>query len=133
MDVTEDPKDVEPEPESEAQPEDDEERRGFRRGLFSSILEGGAAIRRGQGVVSDIAVGTKEEVVRLIGAEVRGFLDKMDVVDLMQDVVAGLAVEINAEIRFKRTDEGVTPEVVRNDAKIVEDADPPPEPSDEEG
>ena len=72
--------------------------RSFRRlgdQLFSSLLgEPTAAFKRGQGLVTGVAQGTKEELVRMISAEVRGFLDKMDAVDLMQEIVSGLVIEM---------------------------------------
>jgi hypothetical protein len=75
-------------------------------GLFNSLLDSGSAIKRGQDIVTGLAGGTKEEIVRIVGSEVRGFLDKMDIVDLAQEVVSGLVIDVNAQIRFRRDAEG---------------------------
>ena len=93
--------------------EDDHDERGragigrkIGEGILSGLLEGGAAIRRGQDKVSGVAAGTKEEVLRIVGSEVRGFLDKIDVVDIMQQVVSGLVIDVNAQIRIRRDEDG---------------------------
>lgn len=103
-------------PEEEAYDRDDrgarERRRRLGDAIVSGILESGAAIRRGQDLIGGVASGTKEEIVRIVGAEVRGFLDKMDVVDLAQEVVSGLVVEVKTEIRFRRDDQGKVRPVV---------------------
>ena len=70
------PSDEEPRLEDEVRAE------ARRRGLggLLNMLDSGA--RRGQDLVAEAARGSKEEFVRVISSEVRGFLDKMDVVDL---------------------------------------------------
>lgn len=94
----------------ESEDAEDPNRAGIGRkigeGILSSLLEGGAAIRRGQDKVSGVAQGTKEEILRIVGSEVRGFLDKIDVVDMMQQVVSGLVIDVNAQIRIRRDEEG---------------------------
>jgi hypothetical protein len=56
----------------------------------------------------------------VISAEVRGFLDKMDVVDLAQEIVSGLKVEAHVEIKFSRDADGhVQPEVTKSDTKLA--------------
>lgn len=118
--------------EPESPPADDEReepdvedalRREVRRrglGALLGLLDSGA--RRGQEVVSEVAKGSKDELVRLISAEVRGFLDKMDVVDLAQQVVAGLRVDVHAQIRFSRDADGrIQPEVTRSETKLASD------------
>ncbi len=101
----------------------DERERSFRRlgdSLISSIWgDSSAAIKRGQGLVTGVAQGTKEELVRMISAEVRGFLDKMDAADLVQEIVSGLVIEMKTEIRFRRSEDGrLEPEVRTSEAKL---------------
>ena len=52
--------------------------------------------------MTGVAQDTKEEVLRIVGSEVRGFLDKMDIVDMMQQVVSGLVIDVNAQRRLER-------------------------------
>jgi hypothetical protein len=97
--------------------------RSFRRlgdSLISSIWgDSSAAFKRGQGLVTGVAQGTKEELVRMISAEVRGFLDKMDAADLVQEIVSGLVIEMKTEIRFRRSEDGkLEPEVRTSEAKL---------------
>lgn len=90
--------------------EGEERAKAFRRfgdNLLTNLIgDSSAAFRRGQGLVTGVAQGTKEELVRMISAEVRGFLDKMDAVELVQSVVSGLVIEMKTEIRFKRAADG---------------------------
>lgn len=104
----------------------EERERSFRRlgdSLISTIWgDSSAAFKRGQGLVTGVAHGTKEELVRLISAEVRGFLDKMDAADLVQEIVSGLVIEMKTEIRFRRSDDGrLEPEVRTSESKIGHD------------
>ena len=104
----------------------DERDRSFRRlgdSLISSIWgDSSAAFKRGQGLVTGVAQGTKEELVRMISAEVRGFLDKMDAADLVQEIVSGLVIEMKTEIRFRRSEDGrLEPEVRTSEAKLGHD------------
>jgi hypothetical protein len=120
--------------EDELGPEDDPDgrgRAGFGRkigeGILSGLLEGGAAIRRGQDKVSGVAQGTKEEVLRIVGTEVRGFLDKVDIVDMMQQVVSGLVIDVNAQIRIRRDEDGkLATEVEKQDVRVGHEEDEPP-------
>jgi hypothetical protein len=101
----------------------EERERSFRRigdSLISTIWgDSSAAIKRGQGLVTGVAQGTKEELVRMISAEVRGFLDKMDAADLVQEIVSGLVIEMKTEIRFRRSEDGrIEPEVRTSEAKL---------------
>lgn len=74
----------------------------FKR-MLSDLLDSGAALRRGsQEIVTGVAVGTKDELVRMATGEIRGFLEKLDVADIVQDIVAGLVIEVKAEIKFSR-------------------------------
>jgi hypothetical protein len=121
----------EPTGDEERRTEEDENGRSRARfsrkigeGIISGLLEGGAAIRRGQDKVTDVAQGTKEEVLRIVGSEVRGFLDKMDIVDMMQQVVSGLVIDVNAQIRIRRDDEGkIATEVTKQDIALTNDGD----------
>jgi hypothetical protein len=103
--------------------ERDDRDRSFRRlgdSLISSIWgDSSAAFKRGQGLVTGVAQGTKEELVRIFGAEVRGFLDKMDAADLVQEIVSGLVIEMKTEIRFRRSDDGrLEPEIRTSETKL---------------
>ncbi len=116
---SEEDKDRDEEP-IEDDPVDDVVNEARKRGLGSllGLLDSGA--RRGQDIVTEVAKGSKEEIVRVISAEVRGFLDKMDIVDLAQEIVSGLKVEAHVEIKFSRDADGhVQPEVTKNDTKLV--------------
>jgi hypothetical protein len=104
----------------------EERERSFRRlgdSLISTIWgDSSAAFKRGQGLVTGVAQGTKEELVRMISAEVRGFLDKMDAADLVQEIVSGLVIEMKTEIRFRRSEDGrIEPEVRTSEAKLGHD------------
>lgn len=102
---------------------DRERDRSFRRlgdQLFSNLIgESGAAFKRGQGLVTGVAQGTKEELVRIFSQEVRGFLDKMDAADLVQEIVSGLVIEMKTEIRFTRAEDGrVEPQIETGETKV---------------
>lgn len=95
-----------------------------RRGLGSLLGLIDSSARRGQDIVTEVAKGSKEELVRVISAEVRGFLDKMDIVDLAQEIVSGLKVEAHVEIKFSRDADGrVQPEVTKSDTKLASKGD----------
>lgn len=115
----------------EAKEEGDERARAFRRfgdNLLTNLIgDSSAALRRGQGLVTGVAQGTKEEVVRMISAEVRGFLDKIDAVELVQDIVSGLVIEMKTEIRFRRADDGkLEPHLDSSEAKVRNEKDSKP-------
>lgn len=103
-----------------------ERERYFRRlgdSLIGSIWgDSSAAFKRGQGLVTGVAQGTKDELVRMISHEVRGFLDKMDAADLVQEIVSGLVIEMKTEIRFRRDEEGrLEPDVRTSETKVAHD------------
>ena len=108
-----------------------ERERSFRKlgdSLISSIWgDSSAAIKRGQGLVTGVAQGTKEELARMIAQEVRGFLDKMDAADLVQEIVSGLVIEMKTEIRFRRDEEGrLEPDIRTEPAKVGHEAERKP-------
>lgn len=81
----------------------DERQSSFRRRLgegLAGLLDPDGALGKSKGYVSDLASGTKSEVVRMVSAEVRSFLDGMDTVDLMQQVIAGLVIDVEARVKF---------------------------------
>lgn len=85
---------------------DDREDRGFSfRQRLSGLLDPDGAFGKSRDYVADLASGTKSEVVRMVSREVRTFLDQMDTVDLMQQVIAGLVIDVNAQIRFSFEDD----------------------------
>jgi len=76
---------------------------GFRRKLsegLTGLLDPDGALGKGKDFVTGVSQATKTELVRMVSAEVRNFLDGMDTVDLMQRVIAGLVIDVKAEIRF---------------------------------
>jgi hypothetical protein len=86
------------------EPEDDEP---APRGRFSrlgeqltGLLDPESAFRRGTDLVTGVTQATKDEVIRIVGNEVRNFLDKMDAAELMQQVIAGLVVDVTMQVRF---------------------------------
>lgn len=106
-----------------------EQRRRFQRlgDQLSGLLDPESAFRRGQGLVTGVTQATKDEVVRIVSAETRNFLDGMDVADLLQQVIAGLTIDINMQVKFSRTDDGLAqPEITRQEAKIRRESDARP-------
>ena len=89
---------------------DDERRTRFGRlgEQISGLLDPESAFRRGQDIVTGVTQATKEELMRIVSAEVRSFLDKIDAVDMLQQVVAGLVVDVNMQVRFSRAADGLT-------------------------
>jgi hypothetical protein len=86
---------------------------------LTGLLDPEAAFRRGSGLVTGITQTTKEELVRIISAEVKNFLDKMDAADLLQQVIAGLVIDVNMQVRFSRQGDGpAQPEITHQEAKI---------------
>lgn len=82
---------------------------GFRRRLsegLTGLLDPDGALGKGKDYVTGVTQATKAEVVRMISSEVRNFLDGMDTVELMQQVIAGLVIDVKAEIRFSVDPQG---------------------------
>jgi hypothetical protein len=94
-----------------------EPRRSLTERLLASFGESGEVLRRGQGLVAEVAQGTRDELARMVAAEVRGFLDRVDVVDLAQRIFDKMSLEIHAEVRFRR--DGV--EIQRSNVKFSSD------------
>lgn len=75
----------------------------FRRRLadqLGALLDPDGPIKRGQGLLGGVTHATKEEVMRLVSQEVRGFLDKIDAADLVRQALEGMVVDV--EVRFRR-------------------------------
>jgi hypothetical protein len=86
---------------------------------LTGLLDPEAALRRGAGIVTGVSQATKEELMRIVGAEVRRFLDNMNITDLAQHIIAGLVLDVNMQIRFSRQADGTTqPEVTKADADV---------------
>lgn len=107
------------------EPEEGAEHREARWGFsrlgeqLSGLLDPEAALRRGQGIVTGVTQATKDEMMRIISGEVRSFLDGMDIADLAQQVISGLVVDVNMQVRFSRSDDGLAqPTITRNETKI---------------
>lgn len=105
--------------------EPDDERRGDRNRFarfgeqLTGLLDPESAFRKGQGLVTGVTNATKEELMRIVGSEVRNFLDKMDIADLAQQIVEGLQVDVNMTVKFSRDAEGKTqPKVTKSDASV---------------
>lgn len=113
----------------EHEPDRDRSFRKLGDSLISSIWgDSSAAFKRGQGLVTGVAQGTKEELVRMISHEVRGFLDKMDAADLMQEIVSGLVIEMKTEIRFRRDETGrLEPDIRTKPVKVGHEDEHKPE------
>ncbi|MEM9460644.1 MAG: hypothetical protein AAGF11_41125 [Myxococcota bacterium] len=110
-------------PETEEEPR---ERRRFQRlgEQLTGLLDPEAAFRRGSGLVTGVTQATKDELIRIVSHEVRNFLDQMDAADLIQQVIAGLVIDVNMQVRFSREGDGpAQPEITRNEAKIRVDQD----------
>ena len=105
------------------------ERNRFQRlgEQISGLLDPESALRRGQGIVTGVTQATKEELMRIVGAEVRGFLDKMDFADLAQQIIAGLVVDVHMTVKFSRDENGQTqPTLTKAEADVRNEAEPPP-------
>ncbi len=86
---------------------------------LTGLLDPESAFRRGQGLVTGVTNATKEELMRIVGSEVRNFLDKMDIADLAQQIVEGLQVDVNMTVKFSRDAAGKTqPKVTKSDASV---------------
>jgi hypothetical protein len=87
---------------------------------LSGLLDPEGAFRRGQNMVTGMTNATKEELMRIVSAEVRSFLDKMDAADLIQQVIAGLVVDVNMQVRFSRDDpdKPAQPHITRSETKV---------------
>ena len=113
---------------------------GFRRKLSDSLtglLDPDGALGKGKNFVTGVSQATKTEVVRMVSAEVRNFLDGMDTVDLLQRVISGLVIDVKTEIRFSIDPQGqLRPTMTTKESEIrsvhdpKKDATPPraPEP-----
>lgn len=111
-----------------------EDRNRFKRfgDQLSGFLDPESALRRGQGLVSGVTSTTKNEITRIVGAEVRNFLDKMDIADLAQQIIAGLQVDVNMTVKFSRDENGRTqPEITKSEASVKTVGDDEDEDEDE--
>jgi hypothetical protein len=119
--------------EDEHDEDDDAERRGERNRFqrigdqLQGLLDPEAAFRRGTGIVTGVSKATRDELMRIVGAEVRRFLDNMDIADLAQEIIAGLVVDVHMQVKFSRDEDGKTqPVVTKSDASVRSDAEEPP-------
>ena len=106
----------------------DQRRRFSRLGeQLTGLLDPESALRKGQGLVTGVTQATKDELVRLVSAETRSFLDGMDVADLLQQVIAGLTIDVTMQVKFSRNGDGpAQPEITKQIAKIRRDGDEEP-------
>ena len=104
---------------------------GFRRKIsegLTGLLDPDGALGKGKDFVTGVSQATKTEVVRMVSAEVRNFLDGMDTVDLMQRVIAGLVIDVKAEIRFSIDPNGQLKSSITNKESEVRSAGEPGKP-----
>lgn len=95
---------------------------------ISGLLDPEAALRRGQDLVSGVTSATKEELMRIATSELRSFLDKMDAVELLQQVIAGLVVDVHMQVKFSRSADGIAqPQITKQTSQITVRDDPPTE------
>lgn len=113
------------------------------RGRFSrlgeqltGLLDPESAFRRGSDLVTGVTQATKDEVIRIVGSEVRNFLDKMDAAELMQQVIAGLVVDVTMQVRFSLDPKSgrAQPEITKQKTRLrssgqgaADPRDPPPD------
>jgi hypothetical protein len=113
--------------------DDDRMSSSFRRKLsegITGLLDPEGAFGKGRDYVSGFAQGTKSELVRIFASEVRSFLDNMDSVEMLQRVIAGLVIDVKAEIRFSVDKEGkLRAAVTRQDTKASAPEPAPPAPA----
>lgn len=118
------------EPDDHGEPGDEHHRDRERGSRFqrlgeqlTGLLDPESAFRRGSGLVTGVTQATKEELVRIISAEMKNFLDKMDAADLIQQVIAGLVIDVNMQVRFSKQGDGpLQPEITRQDARVRTEA-----------
>lgn len=106
--------------------EDDKRTRLGRLGeQLTGLLDPESALRRGQDLVTGVTQATKEELMRIATSELRSFLDKMDAVDLLQQVIAGLVVDVHMQVKFSRAADGTTqPKITKQTSEISVRDDP---------
>lgn len=101
---------------------------GFRRKLSDSLtglLDPDGALGKGKDFVTGVSQATKTEVVRMVSAEVRNFLDGMDTVDLLQRVISGLVIDVKTEIRFSIDPQGqLRPTMTTKESEVRSIHDP---------
>ncbi len=100
---------------------DDEKRTRLGRlgESLTGLLDPEAALRKGQDLVTGVTQATKDELMRIVSSEMRSFLEKMDAADLLQQIIAGLQVDVQMQIKFSRSADGlVQPRITRQDAQI---------------
>ncbi len=86
---------------------------------LTGLLDPEAALRKGQDLVSGVTQATKEELMRIATSELRSFLDKMDAVDLLQQVISGLVVDVHMQVKFSRSADGTAqPKITKQSSQI---------------
>ncbi len=100
--------------------EEDKRTRFGRLGdQLQGLLDPESALRRGQDLVTGVTQATKEELMRIATSELRSFLDKMDAVDLLQQVISGLVVDVHMQVKFSRAADGTTqPKITKQSSEI---------------
>lgn len=63
-------------------------------------------LRRAVSAGVEAAARSKDDVRRILGAEMRGWLDRLDLDKEITKALSRTVVEIKAEIRFRPTDDG---------------------------
>lgn len=116
-------------------------RKALEKGLEAGVGTLSKADKTIRGVVDDVPlpkemVGyvfaqveeSKDAVVRVVGREVREFLEKTDVAGELQRALTSLSFEVKTEVRFIPNDSGgIKPQVRARAAPKVKRTTPPPE------
>ena len=105
----------------------------LRRGFDAIIAGDGARLPRE--AVTRVAQGTertKREVVRIIGAEVRSFLEHVDAPGVLSQALQRLEMDVTLKVGFRRREDGVLkPEIAVTEQSVTQR--PRDEANDQEG
>lgn len=97
-------------PEAESERSDEERSAG---GGLSELVRRAVSAGMGAGRTA------KEEITRAAAAEIRGWLDKLDLEKELAKALTALTVEVKTEIRFKSNPDGkIVPEVTATETEI---------------
>jgi hypothetical protein len=94
----------------------------LRRGFDAIIAGDGARLPRE--AVTRVAQGTertKREVVRIIGAEVRSFLEHVDAPGVLSQALQRLEMDVTLKVGFRRREDGVLkPEIAVTEQSVTQ-------------
>lgn len=85
----------------------------------------GDFVRRAVSAGVEAASGSKDMLVRVATAEIRNWLDHLDLDQELVRALSKLTLEVKAEIKFRVNDDGkLVPEPVLREAKVDNKGDP---------